>query len=535
MIGYTSLAMPSPSAQAAHSSPPVELRPAQLAVLRALVLVGGMASLGIEMAASRLLAPYFGTSLLVWANLIGLILVYLALGYWLGGRLADRHPDPVWLYGIAALAGALTGLVPFAAGPVLRASQQSFFDVSVGLFVGSLLGTLALFSLPVILLGMLTPFATRLALRDVASAGRDVGSLYALSTVGSILGVFAAALVLVPLVGTRATFLTFAAALLLASLAGLLAHRRRRAAAAVAAGLAGVALLALIPPGSVRPGANVLYETETYYNYVQVLQTGDDRWLALNEGQALHSWYRPGALLSGGIWDDFLLAPLFAPGPPTPPGSVAIIGLAAGTVARQYAAVYPGARIVGVEIDPALVDIGRRYFALDDANARAVAADGRTWLQGDGGRYDLIAVDAYRQPYIPFHLATREFFALARERLTDDGVLVVNVGHGPDDERLLTAMAATLRDVFPNVYVVAPADSFNSLLVATRRPSSLADYASHVEAADNAAVREVAASVDGRVTAWTGSGEVLTDDRAPVEWLTDTMILRYALTGRRQD
>ncbi|MFN8474947.1 MAG: fused MFS/spermidine synthase [Anaerolineae bacterium] len=513
----------------------VGLRPTQLAVLRALVLVAGMASLGIEMAASRLLAPYFGTSLLIWANIIGLMLVYLALGYWLGGRLADRRPDPTWLYGIAALAGVLIGLIPFAAGPVLRTSQQSFFDVSVGLFVGSLLGTLALFSLPVILLGMIAPFAVRLALRDVTSAGRDVGSLYALSTVGSILGVFAAALVLVPLVGTRATFLTFAAALLLAALAGLMAHRRRRAAAAVAVGVAGVAVLAMLPPSAVKPGANVLYEAETLYNYVQVLQTGDDRWLALNEGQALHSWYRPGALLSGGIWDDFLLAPLFAPGPPSEPRSVAIIGLAAGTVARQYAAVYPRAQVVGVEIDPALIDIGRKYFALDESKARAVAGDGRAWLQGDGGHYDVIAVDAYRQPYIPFHLATREFFALARERLSENGVLVVNVGHGPNDDRLVTAIAATLRAEFPDVYVVTPAGSFNSLLVATRQPSSLSDYAAHAEAANSAAVRDVAASVEGRVTAWTGSGELLTDDRAPVEWLTDAMILRYVFEGRRQD
>ncbi|MFN8496642.1 MAG: fused MFS/spermidine synthase [Anaerolineae bacterium] len=527
--------MPVPSAPSAPAPASVRLRPAQLAVLRALVLVAGMASLGIEMAASRLLAPYFGTSLLIWANIIGLMLVYLALGYWLGGRLADRRPDPPRLYGIAALAGALTALVPIAAGPVLRASQQSFFDASVGLFVGSLLGTLALFSLPVILLGMVTPFAARLALRDVASAGRDVGSLYALSTVGSIVGVFAAALVLVPLVGTRATFLTFAAALLLAALAGLLAHRRRRAALAAAAGLAGVALLALVGPSTVRPGASVLYETETLYNYVQVLQTGDDRWLALNEGQALHSWYRPGALLSGGIWDDFLLAPLFAPDPLAPPRHVAIIGMAAGTVARQYAAVYPDAQIVGVEIDGALLDIGRRYFALDEANARTVAADGRAWLQGDGGRYDVIAVDAYRQPYIPFHLATREFFGLARERLTENGVLVVNVGHGPGDDRLVAAIADTLRAVFLSVYVVSPDGSFNSLLVATRRPTSPTDYATHADAAQNAAVRAVAASVAGRVTPWPGRGAALTDDRAPVEWLTDAMILRYVFTGQRQD
>ena len=516
-------------------------------LLRLLVLVGGLASLGVEMTASRLLAPFFGTSLLVWANLIGLILVYLALGYWLGGKLADRRPDPGLLYSLTAAAGFLVGLVPFVARPILLASVQSFFDASVSLFLGSLLASLALFALPVTLLGMLSPFAARLSVRDVRSAGHSVGSLYALSTLGSILGVFLPVLVFIPLVGTRRTFLLLAVAVLGVSLVGLLAHARRRASVGAAAGLAVLLLLEVVVPGSVRPQTGLLFEGESPYHYVQVFETPDgDRYLALNEGQALHSWYHPTRLVSGGIWDAFALAPLFAPGEgignreyggthpyslvPTP-SSLLVIGLAGGTTARQYTAIYGPLDIVGVEIDPLLVEVGRRYFGMDLPNLRPVVADGRTWLQTDRGRYDVVIVDAYRQPYIPFHLTTEEFFSAAWDHLSDNGVLVINVGHSPTDLRLLDTLGATLRAVFPSVYAVSPEGSYNSLLVATRRPSRLADFQARAQAVEQPTLRQILATLGERVSVWTGDGQVLTDDHAPVELLTDQIILRYVLTG----
>jgi predicted membrane-bound spermidine synthase len=506
----------------------------QRGLLRTLVFIGGLTSLGIEMAASRLLAPYFGTSLLIWANLIGLILVYLSVGYWLGGRLADRRPDPGLLFSIVAVAGFLTGLIPFAARPVLQASMQSFFHASVGLFLGSLFGTLALFSLPVILLGMVAPFTIRLALRDVQSAGGEVGALYALSTLGSILGVFLPVLVLIPLVGTRRTFLLLGIVALAVALVGLLSQGRRRPAAFAAA--AGVSLLLLevvAPAGRVRPTEGLLHERESPYHYIQVLETGRDRWLALNEGQALHSWYNPDALFSGGIWDVFTLAPLFRPGSDASRvDSLALIGLAAGTVARQYSAVYGPIPITGVEIDPDVVAVGQTYFAMRLPNLQPVVADGRTWLQRDDGRYDILAVDAYRQPYIPFHLTTVEFFTLTRDHLTDNGVVVVNVGHSDSDLRLVDALAATLATVFPSVFVISPDTAYNSLLVATRRPATLADYADNVTRARHPLLVDIAASVAGRIRPWQGQGLVLTDDHAPVEQITDQIILHYALTGR---
>jgi MFS family permease len=200
-------------------------------VLPALVFVVGAASLGAEIAAARLLAPYFGASTVVWANTIGVVLVALAVGYWLGGRYADRHPHLRGLCLLVLAAAALIAAVPFAARPFLGFSVDAFDTVSVGGFAGSLFGVLVLVAVPVTLLGAAAPWAARLAVRDVDRAGEVVGRLYAISTAGSLFGTMSAALLLIPLLGTQRTFLTFALALALVAAAGPRVVRRRRAPA----------------------------------------------------------------------------------------------------------------------------------------------------------------------------------------------------------------------------------------------------------------------------------------------------------------
>ena len=185
--------------------------------LAVLVFVAGAGTLATEIAAARLLAPYFGSSSVVWANVIGLILLYLAVGYWLGGKIKDRRPQRGVLGGIVVVAAVLIAATPFAAQPVLSAAASGFDSVSVGVVVGSFLAALALFAVPVTLLGMVSPFAIRLALTDVSDAGRVSGRLYALSTVGSIVGTFIAALVAIQIFGTQRTMVGTAALLALAA------------------------------------------------------------------------------------------------------------------------------------------------------------------------------------------------------------------------------------------------------------------------------------------------------------------------------
>src|SRR6266536_3977944 len=182
-----------------------------------LVFVAGASSLAVELSASRLLAPYFGTSLFVWANLIGLILLYLTVGYYLGGRLADRYPRPAVLYLLTIIASLLIGLIPFISRPILFWSLSAFATYSVSVFYGSLVSVILLFALPVILLGCVSPFAIRLSVKQVVKSGRTAGQLYAISTAGSILGTFLPVLLLIPTTGTHRTFFTFVVALLLVS------------------------------------------------------------------------------------------------------------------------------------------------------------------------------------------------------------------------------------------------------------------------------------------------------------------------------
>jgi spermidine synthase len=484
-----------------------------------LVFVVGTASLGAEIAAARLMAPYFGASTIVWANTIGVVLVSLSIGYWLGGRLGDRHPHMRGLCLMVCAAAALLALVPFAARPFFDVSVDALDEISAGAFVGSLVGVLFLIAVPVVLLGACSPWAVRLATPDVEHSGRTAGRLYAVSTAGSLLGTMLAALVMIPFIGTQRTFLSFAVALALVAAAGL-GWRYLAIPAALAAVLA-------VPVGSVRAtdGERLLFEGESEEQHIRVIEEDDgDRLLELNEGQAVHSMYRPGSYLTGDVWDGYLVLPFAARG--EPPERIAILGNAAGTTARAYGRFFPATEVDGVEIDAKLTELGERYFGLDNPRMEVFHEDARPWLRSSEGDYDVIMVDAYRQPYIPFYLATREFFELARDRLAPGGAVIVNAGHPEGNDDLEQVLGRTLAEVFPTV-LRDPLEPTNTLLLASEAPASAERLA---EALPRLPVdlRVVAASASERVGPRLEGGEVYTDDVAPVEWLIDRSILGYA-------
>jgi spermidine synthase len=486
--------------------------------------VVGAASLGAEIAAARLLAPWFGASTVIWANTIATVLVALSAGYWVGGRLADRDPTLAGLSRVVLGAAVLLAVVPFVAGPFLRVSVDALDQVQAGAFAGSLLAVLILVAAPVLLLGAVAPYAVRLSVRSVEEAGRVAGRLYAISTLGSLAGVFLSALVLIPLVGTRRTFLTFALALAVVAVPAL--GRRF-----VLAPLAFAALLA-IPVGTVKAtgGARVIWDKETEYQYARVVQADDgERTLELNEGQAIHSEYRPGEWLTGDYWDEMLVLP-FAGGAGAP-RSVAILGNAAGTTARAYGHFFPRTRVDAVEIDGALSDVGRRLFDMRGPNLHVHTADARPFLRRTDRRFDLIVVDAYRQPYIPFYLATREFFALARKHLTLRGMIVINVGHPERSDGLEKVLGATMGAELRTV-LRDPSESTNTMLVGTDAPVSAAALRRAAPGLP-AGLQSVADATAGRLAPRLRGGRVYTDDVAPVEWLVDTSIVEVAADGER--
>ena len=487
--------------------------------LYVLVFVVGTGSLGAEIAAARLMAPFFGASTIVWANTIGVVLVALSLGYWLGGKLADRRPEMRIMLLLVLVASSLLAIVPFIARPVFDVSVAALEEIEAGAFVGSLFGILFLIAFPVILLGAVSPFALRLAVPDVQHSGQIAGRLYALSTAGSLVGTWISALVLIPLVGTQRTFIAFALVIALVAAIGL-RGRFLAVPALIAASLA-------IPVGTVKEtdDGTVIFETETESQYVRVVeQTDGDRALELNEGQAVHSLYRPGTVLTDNVWDGYLVLPFAAL--EDPPERRAILGNAAGTTARAYAEYFPETEIDGVEIDGELTEIGERYFDLDNPNLTTHTADARPWLHQSEGDYDLILVDAYRQPYIPFYLATREFFQLAADRLAPGGAVIVNAGHPEGNDDLETVLGRTMAEVFETV-LRDPREDTNTLLLGTDDGASAEQLARAVgDLPDD--LKTIAAVEAGLIEPRLPGGDVYTDDKAPVEWLIDKSILDYA-------
>ena len=487
-----------------------------------IVFVVGTSILGAEIAAARLLAPYFGASTIVWANTIGIVLVALSVGYWYGGRLADRNPTREGLYRIVLLSGLLLAAVPFVADPFLGVAVKALDSISAGAFVGSLLGVTVLVATPVLVSGAVAPYALRLAVPEVGQAGTVSGRLYAISTVGSLLGTFTSALLFIPLIGTRRTFILFGLALVLIAVWGL-AKRTLLLAPAV------LAVLLALPVGTVKgetdPGSRVIFEADTEYQYARVVEDFDGtRKLELNEGQAVHSVRRPNSYLTDNIWDEYMIVPFAAQD--RPPDRVAILGNAAGTTARAYGHYFPAVHVDGVEIDGELTEIGRRFFDMEGPRLTTHTADARPFLRRTKQRYDAIFVDAYRQPYIPFYLATREFFELARDRLRPGGVVVVNAGHPEGSTKLEKVLGATMAAVFPTV-LRDPSEDVNTLLLGTAASASAQRLRRNAPTLPRD-LRPLAYEAAARVAPYLRGGRVYTDDIAPVEWLIDTSIVEFA-------
>jgi spermidine synthase len=503
------------------------------------VFSSGMTTLALELAASRLLGVAFGTSNLVWASIIGLILIYLTLGYFIGGRWADRSPNPQTMYQIMAWAAFTAGLAPLISRPVLTLAANAFDQLQLGILVGSFTAVLVLFSVPITLLGTISPFAIRLAITDPSRVGKVSGAIYAISTLGSFVGTFLPVLIIIPLVGTTLTFIIFSLFLLLVALLGLWLAGKRKTVLGL---FWMVVLLVLFAVYTTRQPLKTtigqIYETESAYNYIQVIENDGFRLLRLNEGQGVHSVWHSDQLDYAGPWEQFLAAPFFNP-PQVELGqvkSMAIIGLAAGTVARQASEVFGPIPIDGYEIDAEIIRVGQDFFDMNQPNLTAIAQDGRLGLSQSEHSYSIIGIDAYQPPYIPWHLTTREFFQLVYDRLDANGVMVINVGRSPNDRSLINGLAGTIMSVFPSVFVMDVPNSFNSIIYATVQPTqvqNLYDNLLYLYTQPDTHPLLITA-LERFVMNQQPTPEakiVFTDDWAPVEWMTNQMVLNYVFFG----
>ncbi|NJN54177.1 MAG: fused MFS/spermidine synthase [Anaerolineae bacterium] len=357
------------------------------------VFMAGMSTLAIEFTTSRMLQTVYGTSNIVWANVIGLVLFFLTVGYFIGGRLADKRPYPTPFYTLVTATGFASVFFLMLTSVVLRSAAAAMAAVNVGAIASSLVAVIFTLAVPVTLLGCISPFAIRLAVRDVNEAGRISGRIYAISTWGSLLGTYLPVLLVIPLAGSRVTAVIFGLLLLLVGLVGLWQSKKK-------AGLWAVALLVLLLPiilwgtrGTIKAYEGQIFETESAYNYIQVVRQGECNYLLLNEGQAYHSFYCDGgAVPRVSVWSIMLAAPFFNPGP-VRVHNLAVIGLAAGTIPKQYGRVFGPIPMDGIELDPAIIQAGVDYFALTEPNMNLIAGDGRYELNRLENQYDVITIE----------------------------------------------------------------------------------------------------------------------------------------------
>ena len=404
------------------------------------VFFTGLCVTAIELTASRFLAPFFGASIFIWANVIGVVLAALALGYYLGGRFADKNSSVLGLYTVIFFTGFFTIMIPLIGKPVMTVSFEIFSREQSGVFWGSLIAVLILFAFPLILLGMVSPWAAKLATERLDMVGSTVGKLYSISTIGSIFGVFLPVLVTIPFLGTARTFFLFGILLLVLGAFGLCKKKL------FSVPLISAALL-FMPISLYGNDPQVLAEKESLYNTLHVRELADkSRYLIINEGQGVQSFFNPTELMSKRYWDAASLLPAF-----NPEGERFLtVGVAGGTAIRIFHHFYPEVLIDGVDVDADILKLAEKYFNLkQDDHLKLHIADGRMFLKNASYKYDFVLLDAYtKEASIPFHLVTKEFFQELKGNLTEKGVVMINVATFGERQEIAAAITNTLAGVF---------------------------------------------------------------------------------------
>ncbi len=490
---------------------PVEVRSGRRTLWLSAAFLAGAVAMSLEIAAARLLAPYLGSSLQVWGALISVILGAMALGYAIGGRVADRSPGDGPMFGAVLASGVYQVAAVFLAHPLLRA-LATWSEISA-----ALAAILVLFAPPTLLLAAVAPCVIRLSARE--AVGTTAGFVCALGAIGSIGGVLLTSFVLLPHAGTRATLQGLAALSLVFGAIGLVPRRLS---------IVGLVTLALPWAPEREWPKGTVWTDESIYHVVQVVEAGSIRGLVLDQQRSLHTALDLKGGPANGYWDDFAVGPLLARG-----HRVLVLGMGGGASIRAVRSADPQAAIDAVEIDPLVVRVAAEQFGISSGpGLRIHVGDARRFLAASREGYDVIQMDLFRGgPEVPSHLATREFFELARQRLNPGGVLMVNVFDIAPGHPLLATLAATLSQAFPAIFV-RTRRQMNHVVVAFAEPRSLTEVRAALDAAP-LPVADIARAVSRDVRPLSADRDalVLTDDRAPVERLTQRMMEAARIAG----
>ncbi len=480
----------------------------------------GMSVMAVELGASRLLAPYFSSSQIVWTIIIGTIMIAMALGNIYGGRSADRDPNPDRLYGRIVIAAIWIGLIPVVGKYIiLGISAVLIFSVSSNYLIwAAFAACMAVFVFPLFLLGTVTPSLAKYTVDSLDENGRTVGNLGAFNTIGSILGTFLPTFVTIPAVGTSITFLIFAGILLALALIYFISVKRGAVRAGVGSGIFVLCCLFGASGSFAFWEENLLYEGESVYNYLQVREDDRSVILSTNVLFGVQSILRKDGGLTGMYYDYALAAPVMAGAADKEGMDVLILGMGTGTFAFQCDRYFDNMHIEGVEIDEKITALARQYFRLPES-IHVTAYDGRAFLNASDQTYDVIMVDAYQDITIPFQMSSAEFFTLVREHLKEDGVMVVNMNmRGTEEGNINQYLADTICDAFSHVYTVDVEYSTNRELFASNVPGMTERLQAGMEELEPE-LAGMMEEVQAGLTAYEAGPYKMTDDRAPVELL----------------
>lgn len=511
----------------------------------------GMSVMAVELGASRLLAPYFSSSQIVWTIIIGTIMIAMALGNIYGGHRADKNPDPDLLFGRILIAAVWIAFIPVLGKYMIAGiSALLVFTVSTNfLVIAAFVSCMVIFVFPLFLLGTVTPSLVKYSVNSLESSGKVVGYLGASNTVGSIIGTFLPTFVTIPAVGTAVSFLIFSGVLTLLGAVYFLSVRRRPVKTSVAVLLFILCCVAVSFEGDSfafwetkeSRGGDVLYEGESVYNYLQVKENDNETILSTNVLFGVQSVTPKREGLTGMYYDYAMGAYYMIPGGKESIRSAAefsgkkkssgtdvlILGMGTGTFARTSSRYFDNLNIQGVEIDSRITDLSHKYFGAGK-EAEVSNYDGRAWLQASKKKYDVIMVDAYQDITIPFQMSSKEFFTEVKSHLKAGGVMVVNLNmHGESSNDINAYLCDTVSAVFRNVYTVdVPGYTNRELFAGDRdlnekfkeRTSGTSDEISDPE------IQALMDQISSGLTRYHARGHVMTDDNAPVELLGMRMI-----------
>ena len=481
----------------------------------------GMSVMAVELGASRLMAPYFSSSQIVWTVIIGVIMIAMAIGNVWGGRLADKRPDPGSLYSRLLIAAIWIALIPFL-GRYLIAGISLLLAVFVNhnfLVWAALATCLVIFAFPCVLLGTVTPSLVKYAVSSLEDNGRTVGELGALNTIGSIIGTFLPTFVTIPAVGTSVTFLIFSSVLAAISILYFAVEGKKKLISIVTVLLLIVMLVFSQFYSFAFWQTDITKEDESIYNYLQVKEDDEKVILSTNVLFGVQSIKMKNEQLTGMYYDYALAAPVMAGLNSKENSNLLILGLGTGTFATYCSQYFPNVSIEGVEIDQKIADLATEYFDLP-SSVNVSVYDGRSYLTASKKKYDVIMVDAYQDITIPFQMSSVEFFTEVKKHLTEDGVMVVNMNmQSQAPGSINDYLCDTIGSVFQNVYTVKVQNGTNCEVFASSNAKILESFQQNSTLLTDVKLQEMMGKVSEGLTQRTSGKLILTDDKAPVELL----------------